>query len=400
MHRKTTVLLLLIILSCDSPFNTITSKGDLFELTITHNIERVMPSAQIRLSWTEITVEDFKEILIERKNSSDTSWTSVVKLHNQFATSYLDTIGDDEDLLYRVGVVNSNDDIKWANGSTNIPNTTSIIVPDEFATIQPAIDSDLIDSGDTINVKPGYYEETLYIAGKDILIRSTNGYKNTTLTKTDLPDSLDQQRVVNISSGILEGFTITKGGPWHGSGGGIAMAKDAIVTNCLIIENTAHAYKNGGYGGGVFIADNAKLYNNIIVNNACFRQVGTGIFALSAQGEIINNTLVNNEILISDECAGLTLRNNIYSHNLLDDIIFNDNDDQNGVIVDYSLFSKNIGIGTNIFYSDPLFVDHVDFVLQQSSPAIDSGHPDEEYNDIDGTRNDIGAYGGPYNLKN
>ncbi len=30
------------------------------------------------------------------------------------------------------------------------------------------------------------------------------------------------------------------------------------------------------------------------------------------------------------------------------------------------------------------------------SPAIDAGDPDPEYNDVDGTRNDIGAYGGPY----
>lgn len=399
MHYKLSVIILVFLVSCDAPFNTKTDDEKVFELTIGHNIDRVMPTATVGLSWSEITVDDFRSFRIERMTTKDTTWTLIGEMDDEFLTSYIDTIDNDEDLYYRVGIVNTSGDIKWANGSTSIPRTSSTIVPDEFATIQPAIVSKLIDNGDTINVKPGYYEQTLYIAGKDILIRSTDGYKNTILTKTDLPDSLDQQRVVNISSGILEGFTITKGGPWHGSGGGIAMAKDAIVTNCLIIENTAHAYKNGGYGGGVFIADNAKLYNNIIVNNACFRQIGTGIFALSAHGEIINNTLVNNEVLISDDCAGLTLRNNIYTQNLLDDIVFNDNDDQNGVIVDYSLFGKNIGIGSNNIYPDPLFVDQVDFLLQQNSPAIDSGHPDDEYNDIDGTRNDIGAYGGPRNKK-
>ena len=36
-----------------------------------------------------------------------------------------------------------------------------------------------------------------------------------------------------------------------------------------------------------------------------------------------------------------------------------------------------------------------DFTLRTSSPAIDAGDPDAAYNDIDGTRNDMGGYGGP-----
>jgi hypothetical protein len=385
--------------ACDWPFKTKTSNEELFELSINHEIERVMPTAQVLLSWSELTVENFDSFRIERMTTNDTSWTLIKELNDEFLTSYLDTIGNDDDLLYRVGIVDYSDDIIWATGSTTIPRTTSTVVPDEFATIQQAIDSELIDSGDTINVKPGYYPQTLYIAGKDVLIQSTDGYKNTILTKTELPDSIDQQRVVNISSGRLEGFTITKGAPWHGSGGGIAMAKDAIVSNCLIIENTAHAYKNGGYGGGVFIADNGKLYNNIIVNNACFRQLGTGIYVLSAYGEIINNTIINNEILISDDCSGLTIRNNVFYQNPVDDIIFHDNNDQNGVVIDFSLFGTSQGIGTNNLYSDPIFIDNIDFIPRFDCPTIDSGHPSEVYNDTDGTRNDMGAYGGTFNNK-
>ncbi|MBM3324102.1 MAG: right-handed parallel beta-helix repeat-containing protein, partial [Calditrichaeota bacterium] len=45
--------------------------------------------------------------------------------------------------------------------------------------------------------------------------------------------------------------------------------------------------------------------------------------------------------------------------------------------------------------SDPLFVSGSLAVLQDGSPCIDRGHPGTEYNDTDGTRNDIGAYGGP-----
>ncbi len=47
-------------------------------------------------------------------------------------------------------------------------------------------------------------------------------------------------------------------------------------------------------------------------------------------------------------------------------------------------------------YVDPLFVDGWggDYYLQPDSPCIDAGHPGPEYMDGDGTRNDMGAYGG------
>ena len=48
--------------------------------------------------------------------------------------------------------------------------------------------------------------------------------------------------------------------------------------------------------------------------------------------------------------------------------------------------------------SDPQFTDDAsgDFSLRAGySPAIDAGDPDARYDDQDGTRNDIGALGGP-----
>lgn len=53
--------------------------------------------------------------------------------------------------------------------------------------------------------------------------------------------------------------------------------------------------------------------------------------------------------------------------------------------------------GTNIS-ADPRFTDALggDFTLMTGfSPAIDVGNPLAGYNDLDGTRNDLGAFGGP-----
>ncbi|MDP2316482.1 MAG: hypothetical protein Q8P41_26535 [Pseudomonadota bacterium] len=44
----------------------------------------------------------------------------------------------------------------------------------------------------------------------------------------------------------------------------------------------------------------------------------------------------------------------------------------------------------------PGFVDAPDdFTLEATSPLIDAGEPDDDSEDVDGTRNDIGIYGGP-----
>lgn len=51
---------------------------------------------------------------------------------------------------------------------------------------------------------------------------------------------------------------------------------------------------------------------------------------------------------------------------------------------------------TSHISSDPVFVDTNNFVLGPTSPARNSGDPDPRYNDIDGTRNDMGIYGGPF----
>ncbi len=49
---------------------------------------------------------------------------------------------------------------------------------------------------------------------------------------------------------------------------------------------------------------------------------------------------------------------------------------------------------------NPLFEDTVDCCLSSSSPCIDAGDPNETYNDLDGSRNDMGCYGGhsPLNM--
>lgn len=370
--------------SCEWPFSTKPTGDDIFKLTVNHYITRIMPSAEINLTWNEITVENFVMYKIERMRTKDTLWTSVVDLSDAFQLSYIDTIYDDEDLIYRIGIVDIEDNVRWAMASTNIPKTVSVIVPDEFGHIQEAIESELMDDGDEILVKPGIYIERLTINSKNITVRSENGFQETIIRA----DTSGLFRVINISIGNLIGFTVTGGMVERKSGGGIFLTGIGTIRNCLIIGNMA-----GYYGGGLYVGHQGAIYNSIISNNIGGKG-GNGIFFNTANGEIINNTIIGNDVFISGDCSGLVLRNNII-YNSHPDILFTDQSNQTGVTIDYSLLDSDIGIGSNIIVVNPEFLDYVHFKLSPTSPCIDAGHPADQYRDIDGSRNDIGAYGGP-----
>lgn len=67
--------------------------------------------------------------------------------------------------------------------------------------------------------------------------------------------------------------------------------------------------------------------------------------------------------------------------------------------VTYNLSQTGEGGGVllqNRVNADPAFLDTTDFVLGPTSPARNAGDPDPRFNDIDGTRNDMGIYGGPF----
>ena len=57
---------------------------------------------------------------------------------------------------------------------------------------------------------------------------------------------------------------------------------------------------------------------------------------------------------------------------------------------------EQLNVDSNNVNADPLF--NADYSLKDGSPAIDAGTVDEYASDIDLTRNDIGVYGGSWNI--
>ena len=164
-------VLVFLVYACEWPFDTdATDSGSLFELTIEHSITRLVDSSGVKLTWSEIIVENFSKVTVERRSFADTGWTLRAILSNPLITTYTDMVNDDADFRYRVTLSDIQGNEKWAEGETTIPKTTSLNIPDDYDSIQAAFQSPVIDDGDSILVSPGTYQGTLAILGKNVLI--------------------------------------------------------------------------------------------------------------------------------------------------------------------------------------------------------------------------------------
>jgi parallel beta-helix repeat protein len=106
------------------------------------------------------------------------------------------------------------------------------------------------------------------------------------------------------------------------------------------------------------------FYTHTILNNIISSNTGAGIFYYSFmnEGRILYNDVWGNGQDYHNNCIGNTT------------------------------FTPLPGTGQ--ISADPLFVEPL-YHLGNGSPCRDTGHPGPEYFDPDGTRNDMGAYGGP-----
>jgi len=178
----------------------------------------------------------------------------------------------------------------------------------------------------------------------------------------------------------------------------------------LFVENTAV-----DWGGGVVIydADGVELTNNIVNGNTGGE--GGGVYIFSSGPVVVNNTLVDNHATEVGEVGGIriwngTIRNNIVVGGTgygvsIESASFTGIYQYNDVF-DWSLapyLSTDLtGTDGNVSV-DPLFVQfsqdldatNDDLNLQTSSTLIDGGNPAGIFDDVDGTDNDVGAYGGP-----
>jgi PKD repeat protein len=175
---------------------------------------------------------------------------------------------------------------------------------------------------------------------------------------------------------------------------------NVLVSQNIIANNTS----TSNSGAITCTASIIEISNNIVVNNT--GQWGAFSFKNDSNSTLTNNTIANN--LSSNTTPYLMFLLN--SVPVISNSIIIDNGEvyfpQSTPDITYSCVTGGF-TGEGNIDEDPLFVaategdgtDYdgllADWILQTGSLCIDAGNPDAIYNDVDGSRNDMGAYGGP-----
>lgn len=338
-----------------------------------------------------------------------------------------------------------------------------IHVPGDQAAIQAAID--IANEHDTVLVDQGEYFENINFNGKNIVLSS---HFAMTMDSTDILNTIingsnpiyaDTGSCVLIVNGedstaVLQGFTITGGtgtrwedehGPnhWYTEGGGILIQYSSpTIKNNILSGNEAinvptgttsagggaircgdgnpHIFNNiitnnqGRYGGGIVMNySGAVIKNNIISDNSGGEDYGGGGLWFLSNGTnpliLENNTIVNNSSALGGGglrlwSSSATVTNNIFWGN--NATSFPQIQGNTGT-VNYCCIEDGFSGEGNID-SNPAFLTG-SFILDDNSPCVDAGNPEESYNDPQDPENpgnalfpakgslhsDIGVFGGP-----
>lgn len=173
-------------------------------------------------------------------------------------------------------------------------------------------------------------------------------------------------------------------------------ASIALISSSVEI-NHSWIYNNSAVHGGAIglFNSNADIRNNIFENNKA-SQFGGAIMAYQSDLTLINNTLYQNTSVNSG--GGVVILEPV-SAELQNNIFYKNKSGSGNPNFAYALKDSSLIIEKYNYFAvgsmDPLFYSTDDFRLTYYSPCKDAGNPDPIFNDVNGTRNDQGAYGGP-----
>jgi hypothetical protein len=289
--------------------------------------------------------------------------------------------------------------------------------------IQPAIDA--AQAGDTVHVGAGnYYEE--------LTLRSNVSVKGEAAGLVKLWPTEDPGVLIADCTGTeFSGFSVF---PARGSVAeiGIRVAGGSPVVKNNIVSGFGHAgiaiYSSGGTASTAIVCGNRVVNNGDDLNGV----LDHGILCLFSKPLISNNLIRGNEIgcyigwhesdgaqfinntVVDNQSDGLwcyqsnpVVKNNIVTGNTpgisasfanATPVLTYNNVWNNQGFGNYSAQQTGvIIIGTGSISVDPVFspVAPDDYLLAPTSPCRDAGDPAAVYNDLDGSRNDMGWSGGP-----
>jgi len=174
-----------------------------------------------------------------------------------------------------------------------------IYVPDDYSTIQEAIDH--ANPGDTIIVRDGIYIENIKINKSKITIKSENGFISTTIQSAN-----PENYILNVTRDYvrIEGFTVEGAAPHLYSPAGVFLSR---VTHCEILSNKICDNHDGIH---LYYSSDNILTNNTVNDNYF------GLHLVDSPDNVLSNNTVKN-----NEEAGFRLEyssNNILIGNIVD----------------------------------------------------------------------------------
>lgn len=307
---------------------------------------------------------------------------------------------------------------------------------DSGESIQAAIGA--ATDGDIVLVAAGTFDEDIDFLGKAIavvgtghesVIRGTGAGPVVTLATAEGPDS------------VLDSFTITGGLADRGGGIFVRDSSPTIVRNVVFL-NQARLQGSGIYVEG----SSARIYNNLVVYNHTAGGDPHSIEVVNAGPEIINNTIVRNDsngIILQGSSPAIVMNNvialngsrgrgrgicdfsigdvarvqyNVFSRNRIAALLTDGRDFRRirraQGLIDPPRLEGNLdgrpnfvqrrlppGLGSRRMLETPLASVVTGLGLSTEvnrRRGTDAGNPDPMFNDLDGTRNDMGFTGGPF----
>lgn len=213
----------------------------------------------------------------------------------------------------------------------------------QYTTIQPAINAAL--TNDTVKILPGTYDAAISLSKNIIVLGS--GYENTLITSSNNP-------TLTMSAGKIMWLTINSTG-----GNGIfltgGLVKNVVIRGCTM--------------NGIYTTTGTSSVSNCVIKDN------------SQYGIYVNDTYPFGEVSVMN-CISYNNGNSGFRRRL-----------NGNLLVSFSNGSLDGATeGPGCINQNPQFMSATDLHLQLTSPCWDTGST--AINDPDGTRSDMGYFGG------